>query len=53
LELRNFYDPDWNPGDGVRDNFPNGCVSEEGNALVVHLPYGNCLRGTVRFAVSE
>jgi len=50
-DLRRVYDPTCDPGDGLLDDFPSRCVSEEPDALVVKLPYGNCLRGTVKFPV--
>jgi hypothetical protein len=52
-EARNYYDPDWNPGDRLLEDFPKRCVSEEDGALIVRLPYGNCLRGVVRIPLQR
>lgn len=48
-ELRDYYDPEWDPGDKLLDDFPTNCVSEKGSDLVVRLPYGKALRGVVKF----
>jgi hypothetical protein len=52
-DLRQHYDPDRDPGDKLLENFPKNCVSEEGNHLIVRLPYGKCLRGVVRFPLDN
>jgi hypothetical protein len=48
-EFRNHYRPDVDIPDGVLEDFPNKCVTEDGEALVVRLPYGKGLRGVVYF----
>ena len=48
-EFRNHYRPDVDMPDGVLEDFPNKCVTEDDEALLVRLPYGKGLRGVVRF----
>jgi hypothetical protein len=48
-EFRNHYRRDVDMPDGVLEDFPNNCVAEDDEALVVRLPYGKGLRGVVRF----
>ncbi|MBA4191736.1 MAG: hypothetical protein C0467_27465 [Planctomycetaceae bacterium] len=52
LDLANFreyYDPTWNPGDNLLEDFPKNCVAQDADYLFVRIPYGNCLRGTAKF----
>jgi hypothetical protein len=53
LEIRKVYDPNLDVQDGVLDDFPNNCVVEEGDSLLVRLPYGKALRGVVRFPLAK
>jgi hypothetical protein len=48
-EFRNHYRPDVDMPDGVLEDFPNKCVTEDDEAVLVRLPYGKGLRGVVRF----
>ncbi len=48
-EFRNHYRPDVDMPDGVLEDFPNKCVMEDDEALVVRLPYGKGVRGLVWF----
>jgi hypothetical protein len=48
-DIRWYYDPSLDCPDGLMDDFPKNCIVEEGSSLVVRLPYGKCLRGSVRF----
>jgi hypothetical protein len=50
-DLRKYYDPDLDIGDGVLDDFPTNCVVQQDNDMLVRLPYGKGLRGVVRFPV--
>lgn len=52
-QMRWYYDPKLDIGDGVLDDFPKNCVAETGQSLTVRLPYGKGLRGTVRFRLSR
>jgi hypothetical protein len=52
-DLRKYYDPSMDIGDGVLDDFPKNCVVEVEEALLVRLPYGKGLRGVVRFPFSD
>jgi len=46
---RYFYDPLFDPGDGVFDDFPKKSVLEKDGSLIVVLPYSKCLRAWVKF----
>jgi hypothetical protein len=48
-EWRYCYDPQFEIGDGLLEDFPNKCIVEQNDALVVKLPYSGSLRGFVRF----
>jgi hypothetical protein len=52
-DLRTYYDPSMNIADGVLDEFPKNCAVEEGESLLVCLPYGKGLRGVVRFPLPK
>lgn len=45
---RRVYDPSFDCGDGLLDDFPNKCVSAENGRWVVTLPYSASLRVTVK-----
>lgn len=46
---RKYYDPLYDRGDGLLDEFPMRCISEHEKYLVVTLPYSRNLRGVVKF----
>lgn len=48
-QLRQAYDPDNDYGDGLFASFPEGCIAENENSMVVTLPYSRSLRATVQF----
>jgi hypothetical protein len=52
-DLRTYYDPSLDLADGVLDDFPNSCVAQVGESLIVRLPYGKGLRGAVRFPMPQ
>jgi hypothetical protein len=52
-DIRHYYDPTLALADGVLDDFPKQCVAQEGESLIVRLPYGKCLRGIVRFPLAS
>jgi hypothetical protein len=47
--VRNDYDPNFDPGDGLLANFPNQSVEDTADAIVVKVPYSKSLRAVVKF----